>query len=63
MKKLNFFTVNDVREIQNRMGSLHSRVHVVTPINRSFVRNEQFTCKEINRAFESAKRSLETESN
>jgi hypothetical protein len=61
MKDVNVFTVNDVRKIENRLKINKPAEHSkLTSTSRTFVRDTRFTAKEINKAFNVAKKSLET---
>ncbi len=59
MKDLNFFTVDDVREIQSRFDKKSTNYSKLTSASKVFVRETRFTAKEINSAFAAAKKSLE----
>lgn len=61
MKDINFFTVDDVREInQNRINKQSTDFSKLTSTSKIFIRETRFTTKEINKAFAAAKKSLET---
>jgi len=62
MRNINFFTISDVREInQSRIDKKSSNVAKLTPTSQRFIRETRFTTQDINQAFAAARRSIERE--
>lgn len=62
MKDMNFFTIYDVRKInQNRINRTSSNLTDLTPISQKFVRETRFTGEDINQAFAAARNSIKRE--
>ena len=62
MGNINFFTVNDVREInQSRIDKRSSNLAKLTPTSQKFIRETTFTSQDINQALAAARRSIEKE--
>ena len=61
MKNLNYFTIGDVREVnQSRINKKTVDLTKLTPTSQKFIRETRFTAKEINEAFAAARKSLES---
>lgn len=62
MRDITFFTINDVREInQSRIDNKSSNLAKLTPTSQRFIRETRFTTQDINQAFAAARKSIERE--
>jgi hypothetical protein len=61
MKNISFFTVDDVREVnQSRINKQTVDLTKLTPVSQKIIRETRFTAKDINKAFAAARKSLES---
>ncbi|MEI6267763.1 MAG: hypothetical protein WCP01_02705 [Methylococcaceae bacterium] len=62
MSNTNYFTISDVREInQSSTDKKSSNMAKLTPTSQKFIRETRFTALDINQAFAAARRSIERE--
>lgn len=62
MSNTNYFTISDVREInQSSTDKKSSNMAKLTPTSQKFIRETTFTALDINQAFAAARRSIERE--